>query len=143
MQMKIADLEDARRMLLIGMGFPGWKSIMLLNGYPALHVQDGGKKRVCYIHRLVAEHYLAVKLHRRIFIHHKNEDRTDFRVGNLEPCSPREHSGMHRKVGVANNFFGKRHGEDARRKISEAAKMRERERDSGGKFVGRAVPMGA
>lgn len=144
--MHVRDLDDERKALLVGMGFQNNKKLISLNGYPAVQVTHAGKKSIKYVHRLVAEHYLDVVLQRSTFVHHKDEDRWNFRLSNLHACSHGEHNGLHRRFGQDNHFFGRRHSEaslcamreagqrngppilddSARKKISDKAKVRAR-----------------
>lgn len=113
------------------MGIPAGKTVINLNGYPAVYI-DGQNR---YVHRLVAQHYLGATLTRATFVHHVNEDREDFRPSNLHVCSHGEHNGLHRRSGKANHFFGKKHSDVAREKVSQAARRRTWERRSDGTFL--------
>lgn len=120
--MKIGELDAERRDLLVGMGFPLDKSIINLNGYPALHIARG---KLQYAHRLVAAHYKGAVLTRAVFVHHVDEDRWNFRIANLHVCSHGEHNGLHRRIGPANHFFGKKHSPRSRELIRAARLARE------------------
>ncbi len=62
------------------------------DGYPLVEI-DGRSRRV---HRLVAEAFLGLEPGE--LVHHKNEDRGDARLTNLEVHpSPRAHKERHRK----------------------------------------------
>lgn len=113
------------------MGFDPGKKIIDLNGYPALSINRKNK----YVHRLVAEHYFGVALDRSTFVHHKNEDRKDFRLANLEICTHGEHNGKHRRAGALNHFFGRRHSVASKEKIARFAAGRSLGRRANGTFM--------
>jgi hypothetical protein len=127
--MQVLDFDLARRSILHKLGFADEKSVFLLNGYPAVYA---GKK-IAYVHRLVAEKLLGISLTRRVFVHHKDEDRGNFLPTNLESCSHGEHNGLHRRIGTMNHFYGKSHSQATKDKIS--AGVEQRPRDISGRFV--------
>jgi len=51
--------------------------------------------RTHLVHRIIMEHAIGRKLHRTELIHHKNGDRMDNRIENLEITTPKEHSIHH------------------------------------------------
>ena len=55
-------------------------------GYLRVRVKDNGKKKHKYIHRLVAETFLS-NPHSYTEVNHRNGDKSDNRVENLEWCS--------------------------------------------------------
>lgn len=116
--MKVGELDEERRSLLLEMGFAPDKALTSLNGYPALHVRVGAKARLQYVHRLVAERFLGAILRRDVFVHHKDEDRWNFRLANLHVCSHAEHNGLHRQFGADNHFFGRSHSGAARKRMA-------------------------
>lgn len=122
--MKIGELHQDLSLLLIGMGFDQAKCVINLNGYPALHINEGGKKKLKYVHRLVAAHYLGASLDRWTIVHHKNEDRSDFRLENLHVCPFGDHGQFHRKFGADNQFFGRHHTAETRERLAELGRKR-------------------
>jgi HNH endonuclease len=116
----IADLAPELRELLLGMGFVATKAVGSLNGYPVITV----KRAPMYVHRLVAAHYIGVKLTRSTFVHHKDQDRSNFRLGNLQVCTHGEHNGMHRQCGADNHFFGRSHSARVKARLKSLGKRR-------------------
>lgn len=68
------------------------------NMYIKLHVNNNGYYRVNvnnnfkYVHKLVATAYLPIPTPEKTQVNHKNRDRLDNRVENLEWCSPSENN---------------------------------------------------
>lgn len=110
--MIVLGYPDHLRMLLLAIGLQPAARVFMLNGYPACHLD--GKPQ--YVHRLVAARFLGVELTRSTFVHHRNEDRTDFRVDNLHVCSHGEHNGLHRRFGADNHFYGQQHTAESKAK---------------------------
>lgn len=61
------------------------------DGYPQVKLCNNGKEKTYKVHRLVAKAFIPLKEGKRI-INHKNGDRSDNRVENLEWCSSWENS---------------------------------------------------
>ena len=62
------------------------------DGYIKVITIDGRRIRK---HRYVMEQYLGRKLHESEIVHHRNEDRKDNRIENLEILSRAEHNRIH------------------------------------------------
>lgn len=126
MSMMVSSFPSAQQAVLQSIGCKPAQKVFLLNGYPAVHTSQG----VRYVHRLVAAQLLRLQLNPRIFVHHVDEDRTNFLPANLHACTLAEHNTHHKRSGAANHFFGRKHSADSRSKISQAAKLRSRSKAS-------------
>lgn len=91
-------------------------------GYLMVHLCKDGKQKTFLVHRLVAEAFLP-NSENLPEINHKNEDKTDNRVSNLEFCD--------RKY---NNNYGSRN-----KKISNSLKGRKLSEETKRKMIGRVV----
>ena len=67
------------------------KPILRPDGYLQLGISTGGKVVTTRIHRMVAETFLGEVIH-PIQVNHRNGDKTDNRLINLELCTPQENS---------------------------------------------------
>lgn len=66
----------------------------LQNGYPAVTLRHNGKSRSRYVHRLVAAAFIGPCPEGHI-VHHKDEDRTNAHVVNLEYVPRGDHCHNH------------------------------------------------
>lgn len=118
--MKIANLPDPLREVLLSLGFPSEKTAINLNGYPALKIN----RKMHYVHIIVAERILGIRPERyKTEIHHKDENRWNFLPHNLELLTCKQHRNQHKKFGASNPFFGHRHTDETKVKIAEIARV--------------------
>jgi hypothetical protein len=66
------------------------------NGYVRVWTGDGPYDGYAYEHRVVMERHLGRKLKRTEHLHHRNDDRQDNRIENLELVSPAHHNSIHK-----------------------------------------------
>ena len=105
-------------------------------GYVYVNMRDiNHNKQVYSVHRLVAQAFIP-NPNNWPEVNHKDEDKTNNCVENLEWCTrlynimygtlPQRRSESAKKctVGELNPMFGKKHSEESRRKMREAAKYR-------------------
>ena len=69
----------------------------MCNTYKTIQV-NGKQKR---LHRCVMEAYLGRELDTSELVHHKNHDKHDNRIENLEIVTRSEHKKMHPEIGVS------------------------------------------
>jgi hypothetical protein len=84
-------------------------------GYPRVDIYSNGKRRPVYIHRLVAEAFLAA-ISGKTHVNHKDGNTTNNRATNLEWMTQQENNEHSRKTGLFP--FGSRHGHA---KLSESS----------------------
>lgn len=85
---RIPEYRDAKNRLHLEIIM---KPILLNSGYLSVCLSEKGKQKRFLIHRLVAEYFLENPDNQPI-VNHKNENKTDNRVENLEWC---DHSYNH------------------------------------------------
>jgi hypothetical protein len=80
-----------------GSANPNFRQGRYVNGYGYILVlmPGPGRSRYVFEHRLVMEHSLGRKLRRDEVVHHKNGDKTDNRIRNLELMSNGQHTRLH------------------------------------------------
>lgn len=94
-------LSEAHKGKMVGPKNPNWKGEYThTNGYILVNV--GGKR--IYKHRYVMQEFIGRNLKRFEVVHHKNHDKTDNRIENLEIIDNKSHSKLHTpkgsKVGI-------------------------------------------
>ena len=66
------------------------------NGYLRVNLKHKGKYKTVEIHRVVAQAFLGAIYKKQV--HHKNGDRTDNNVMNLQIVTKKEHRLLHREM---------------------------------------------
>lgn len=77
-----------------------WKGGFWINksGYKILEIKRNGKRYRIREHRLVMEEYLGRKLTVKEDVHHKDGNKLNNEISNLELMSKSEHSKLHHKL---------------------------------------------
>jgi len=75
------------------------KPIQNAAGYCYVTISSNKTKKNCYIHRLVAEHFIENKDIKKTQVNHKNKKRDDNTIENLEWVTPSENL-LHAKLSV-------------------------------------------
>ena len=74
------------------------------NGYPRVILMNNkGEHKTVEIHRVVAQAFLGAIYKKQV--HHKNGDRTDNNVMNLQIVSKKEHRLLHREMEEAYMYY--------------------------------------
>jgi hypothetical protein len=102
-------------------------------GYYRVHSNEKGN-RGKRLHILIFEDFYKFKIPKGYLIHHKNGDKLNNCILNLQLLSKKEHSALHKPSeetkqkmsnahqGVNNPMYGKHHTEESKMKISQAHK---------------------
>ena len=98
-------------------------------GYLRINLQQNGKGRKFYVHRLIASAFLKNN-NNLPYINHKDENKENNHVSNLEWVTQKENinygtrnkRASEKMKGENNPMFGKHHTEETKQKISEAKK---------------------
>lgn len=90
------------------------------NGYSQICLYKQKKKKLCYIHRLVAEAFID-NLENKPCIDHINTLKNDNRVENLRWCTPKEN--YHNKI-TEERHKGIVYSEESKRKMSDSQPKR-------------------
>lgn len=70
--------------ILSGFSKKGYRIVSLIN--------EKGRKQKVFIHQLVAQHFLPTSSNKKMVVAHKNGNKQDNRVENLEPMTAREYN---------------------------------------------------
>lgn len=68
-------------------------------GYVCVLIPGPGRSEYILEHRLVMEQHLGRKLKNEEVVHHKNRNKLDNRIENLELTNNAEHSSLHARLG--------------------------------------------
>lgn len=105
-----------------------WKEKILkentVGGYKRVELCKKGKRKCFFVHRLVGIAFIENKINLP-HINHKNLNKSDNRVSNLEWCSPKENVLHANKNGHIANTKGEKHGMS---KLTEKQVLEIRER---------------
>ena len=94
------------------------------NGYKIVSLTKDGKTKNLYVHRLVAEAFIQNE-DKLPMVNHKDEDKTNNFVENLEWCNASYNRTYGKAVEKqAKKLRGKKHTEEHKAKISESLKNR-------------------
>jgi hypothetical protein len=77
------------------------KPIKNASGYCYVTISSNKTKKNCYIHRLVAEHFIENKDIKKTQVNHKNKKKDDNQITNLEWVTPSENL-LHANLSVLN-----------------------------------------
>lgn len=86
------------------------KKVFLHGNYPAVAIH----KEKIHVHRLILSWHLGRRLTRTEYVHHRNENKLDARVENLQLMAEADHQSHHNK--------GKVVSQETRRKLTESNK---------------------
>ena len=108
------------------------KQSLQTKGYKTVTLTKDGKTKTVYVHRIVAEAFIE-NPENLPMVNHKDEDKTNNFVGNLEWCT----ASYNRTYGKgaekqARQLRGKKHTEEHKQKISESVKAYHGERKQDG-----------
>ncbi len=98
-------------------------------------------RQTAEMHRVVMAEKLGRSLESDEWVHHKDEDKTNFKEDNLEVMTPKAHAQLHlggkKRPGVAAKLKGRKHSKAAIKKMVEAALANREARSRAGKIGGR------
>ena len=98
-------------------------------GYKIVSLTKNGKTKLCFVHRIVAEAFIP-NPDNLPMVNHKDEDKTNNFVENLEWCSASYNRTYGKGVEKqAKQLRGKKHTEEHKRKISDGLKRHYAEKD--------------
>lgn len=91
------------------------------NGY--YRITTNGHYHLKYLHRIIWEDFYGVSVPEGYIVHHKNGNKLDNCILNLQLVSNKKHSSMH-NLGENHPMYGKNHTRESRNKMSNSLKGR-------------------
>lgn len=73
------------------------------SGYHYVQLHIDGKAKNFRVHRLVAAAFLEYPKDRKIEIHHKDRNRLNNEISNLQPLTPEQHRELHKREDTQEN----------------------------------------
>lgn len=95
-----------------------WGNAVIHNGY---YVITGGEYKGKPLHRLLFQKYWRSDIPDGYVVHHKDGDKLNNCIMNLQLMKWKGHSSLHNK-GVNHPLYGKHHSEESKKKMSEVRK---------------------
>ena len=79
-------------------------NIVLHNGYPVIRQFINGKSKYKRIHRIIMEKYLGRKLKIDEIVHHKDQNKLNADINNLEITTQSKHASKHKRQSKIDQY---------------------------------------